>query len=142
MGTVHTAAAQFIRLNILVPAESSIMDLSDLPADLMPPESSVDEINTKTSYRWLELRSIENLEMVVSFQRDRTPFGSANERLLYLNDGSTMFSNAQTIFGSSQTFFLWSKKGSTKLKNTENNTFSAWVGIPAQARGKLTIIYP
>lgn len=142
LGMVHATSAQFIRLNIVVPPESSIIDLSDLPADLMPAESRVDVITSKSTYRWLELRSIENLEMIVTFQKDRTPMNTSNERLLYLNDGTTFFLEAQPFKGNSQTFFLWGKKGKTKAANVNTNSFSAWIGIPAQAKGKLTIIYP
>lgn len=139
---VHTTSAQFIRLNIVVPPESSIIDLSDMPADLMPAESRADVITSKTAYRWLELRSIENLEMIVSFQKDRTPMNTTNERLLYLNDGTTFFLDAQPFKGNTQTFFLWGKKPKSMITKSETNSFSAWIGIPAQAKGKLTIVYP
>lgn len=142
LGAVQTTMAQFIRLNIVIPPESSIMDLSDMPADLPPAESNADMISTKSTYRWLELRSVENLEMLVLFQKDRTTFGTNNDRLLYLNDGSTLFSSARPFKEYAQTFFLLGMRGKAYLNAESLNSFSAWVGIPAQASGKLTIIYP
>lgn len=142
LGLVTPVAAQFIRLNFIVPPESSIIDLTDLPADLFPPEARAEILNSSKSYRWLELRSLENHEMIINWQKERTAMGSINERLLYLNDGTTIFLNAKPFTGNTQTFFLWSKKTKGKSKTDEINSYSAWVGIPEQAKGKLTIIYP
>lgn len=142
LGVVQATNGQFIRLNIVVPAENSIMDLSDMPADILPAETSVDVIASKTAYRWLELRSVENLEMIVSFQKDKAIYASNTDRLLYLNDGSTFFSNAMAFKGNAQTFFLKELKSKSERNNTQINTFSAWIGIPSDAKGKLTIIYP
>jgi hypothetical protein len=132
----HFVSAQFIRMNISIPAGLELRLDANAPQVLEAPGGST---TSKGTVRWMELRSRENAELCIYMRHD-APLSFGADSLLWLNDGSNNFSAAVGIPA------RWEGRhfnGLTTMKQMPPTYthFSAWLGITWWARGVLTIEY-
>jgi hypothetical protein len=132
----HFVSAQFIRMNISIPAGLELRLDANAAKVLEAPGGST---TSKGTVRWMELRSRENAELCIYMRHD-APLTFGADSLLWLNDGSNNFSAAVGIPARWQGRHF---NGLTTMKQMPPTYthFSAWLGIARRATGVLTIEY-
>lgn len=136
----NCADAQFIRFTITVPPSFELKDLQDKPQILEPPISSSDfSSNLKKEYRWIELRTTENIEILM--QASNTNRRQGVVKTLYLNDGSTNFDNAFELMPGFNALRIFNRQRIIKEIAGSPSYLSAWIGLDRGFSGTLTIVY-
>lgn len=130
------AAAQFIRMNIRIPAGLELRLDANAAKVLEAPGGKK---SNKAAVRWLELRSRENSEVGIHMRHDAL-LGRGADSLLWLNDGTNNFGAAAGIPVRWESRYF---NGLTtmKLMPSTSTHFSAWLGITRQTSGVLIIEY-
>lgn len=154
-------SGQFIRTHIHLPAGCEIMR-GDLLSRIYPNGKAPDG-RSRERYVWLELRAVENLQLLAEFTdpedpdqpRDirfspftagistgvsRTDKKLPIENMLLLNDGSENFATAASMYLGD--FVLRQNPRGEFRAVPYARRFSAWIGIPLENRWHTVIHYP
>lgn len=136
------AQAQMIKFTINLPASFEMNELVEQPVVIEPlKDKSV--VKAQENIRWIEIRSRENVELIISMSYDRKRPARGMGKLYYLNDGTFNFINAGLLPFDAKTTVLMNNSGKTIDQMPNSPAFlSAWIGLPANQGGVLTIIYP
>jgi hypothetical protein len=132
--------AQFIRFTINLPPSFELADRGTPPQIIEPIESSNRTVGEMAGLRWMEIRTAENVDIIVEIKFANKGMGSLN--CYFLNDGTTNFGNAALLARGSNSLVM--HHGNQTIKNLPGNLkyLSAWLGMPAKQGGTLTITYP
>src|SRR5690606_25772856 len=87
--------AQVIRFTLDLPTSFEVND-NGAPPMILEPITDNTQIVNKTSLRWIEIRSSENIELIIELKTDQK-FGPLSGKSYFLNDGSTNFAAATEI---------------------------------------------
>lgn len=133
--------AQFIRLSINLPPGFEAKSDPVAPMVIEPPV----ELNgpgqmgaRKSGVRWIEFRNRENAALVISAKFEHLP-GAGLPQLYFLNDGSSEFAKAKLLSFRRNQVTMLDKSLTMKDLPSETLYLSAWLGIPADRGGLLTI---
>lgn len=133
-------AAQFVRFTINIPPSFEITDRGSAPAVLEPVQ--VDRrLIQKPGVRWIEIRTNENIDLIIEMKYSRSVRGTLN-RTYFLNNGTTNFGSANEILSNRMHFKMYHKDLLINEIPSSPKFISSWVGIMAGTSGTLTIIYP
>ncbi len=131
--------AQVIRININVPAGFELRDVANAATILEPIPSEANFLgNRSQGIRWIELRANESVTYVMSMRH--TGISTVSRKPIFLlNDGSSNFSRAKAVPPGEYSFV-------SKFADREDDSkfslyTSAWVGLPEDINGILTINY-
>ena len=131
---------QFIRFSITVPPSFELKELQEKPQVLEPPVSSSDFSSTlKKEYRWIELRTSENIDILL--QATHTSRRQGSVKTLYLNDGSTNFGSAMELAPGFNALKIYNRQRIIKELTGSPSYLSAWIGLDRGFSGTLTIVY-
>lgn len=134
--------AQMIKFTINLPASFEMSELVEQPV-IIEPLKDKSVVKAQENIRWIEIRSRENVELIVSMSYDRRRPARGMGRLYFLNDGTFNFINASLLPFDSKTTVLMNNSGKTIDQMPNSPAYlSAWLGLPANQGGVLTIIYP
>jgi len=138
--TVITANAQFIRFTLTLPPSFELKDQPD-PPQIIEPISENRLANEMAGLRWVEIRTTENVNLIVEMHFKSQNF-SSSMNVFFLNDGSSNFSNAQKLARGENTVLM--HNGNRTITETPGKLkyISAWLGLPSRNEGTLTIVYP
>lgn len=137
------AVAQFIRIYIEVPPGFELNDRTDFVKVLEPPKGGkLSYGNAYQNIRWLELRAFENIQISLRINWAQSYGGQASNKSFVLNDGSTDFNSATELQNGWNSFEL--HNGGRVISDMPNKPtqISAWIGIPANKKGSISILYP
>jgi hypothetical protein len=139
-GSGSRLSAQFLRTHISIPP--GIQLVSSGPPSLILPkgnEATMYSANSsKTQVAWVELRAMENLQVAVEYRALISLLPSAG-KLLIPNDNSGDYSKA---FVPENVGFVLDSSGAAPRRKSGLRPYTAWLGIPYQARSITTIHYP
>lgn len=134
--------AQFIRLTLNIPPgfEAKVDPLP--PAVLEPPTELASDFNPlgarKAGTKWIELRSRDNTPLIVSAKFDQIA-GAGLPQLFFLNDGSNEFGKAALLPFRRNVVAMYNKPLTMADFPEETLYLRAWLGVPADRGGLLTI---
>jgi hypothetical protein len=136
--------AQFIRFNLTIPPGFAINEQikrSEVVETRMTDNGMNELGNNQSNYRWLEIRTNENVPIIIEAALNGK-YGLPAAPLLYLNNGTSNFTEAFALPRRGATVDIY--KSNAKLAKTQitANYISAWLGVPTESSGSLTIIYP
>ena len=140
VGMSNPAEAQFIRFTISIPAgfeakpETSSPQVLEPPADLTKAGSVP---MRKQSTRWIEFRTRENVQLAITAQFDTRIGGMPT--LYFLNNNTTDFNLAKTIAPFRSIVPMYEGPRLMRDFPEETSYLSAWLGIPSDRSGLLTI---
>lgn len=129
-------SAQFIRLTINLPAGFEAKPDPSFPQVL---EAPVDESSNfaRQGIRWIEFRSRENVQLSIQARFETRPGAMAT--MYYLNNNTTDFNAAKILPSFKTTVTIYD--GPRLMRDFPEDVvyLSAWLGLPAERGGLLTI---
>lgn len=135
------SSAQFIRLTITIPPGIEMNAATNPPQIIEAPlgQGGMRGINQK-GYRWIELRSLENIEFLISWKPTISRYSVKNE-FYYLNDNTVNLANAQSLMLGTKSLTMYQDHKMIDQIPDNPKFLSSWLGVPVNANGVLTIIY-
>lgn len=137
---VVESSGQFVRFTITLPPSFELNERGDLPIIMEPISQETGGFSKyKNGIRWIEIRTTENVELIIDTKSNRSKSPLMNT--YFLNDGTLNFTNAQTIgLGQFSVKMLNQDVLISQLPDAPKY-ISAWLGIPTNKSGIVTIIY-
>lgn len=131
--------AQFIRLTISLPAGFEAKPDPYVPQVLEPPmESGSTSLGLRRQgIRWIEFRTRENIYLAISAKFD--PKTGSLPAMYFLNNNTTDFNNATSLSPFRSVVSMYEDQRLIRDFPDETNYLSAWLGIPSDRSGLLTI---
>ncbi len=133
--------AQFIRMTLSLPPGFETRADATTPMVLEPAAitGSITGIAAKRAgTRWIEFRSRENSTLVISARFDNLR-GGGLPQMYFLNDGTTEFSRAKLLVYRSNQVTMLDKPLMMSELPIDTYYLSAWLGVPSDRSGLLTI---
>lgn len=134
-------SAQFIRLTINLPP-SFEAKVDPVPPMVIEPPIEMAGSNQigmkKVGTRWIEFRTRENAFLVISAKFDNLP-GAGLPQLYFLNNGTSEFAKASLLTYRRNQVSMLDKPYTMKDLPEETLYLSAWLGVPSDRGGLLTI---
>lgn len=140
VGLSNPVQAQFIRMTISLPPGFEAKPEPTSPQVLEPPS----ELTTasglgirKQGTRWIEFRTRENVLLAISAKLDVR--AGAMPEMYFLNNNTTDFNKAKSIVPFNSVVSMYEKPRLMRDFPEETTYISAWLGIPSDLSGLLTI---
>lgn len=135
------SSAQFIRLTITIPPGIEMNSASNPPQIIEAPigQGGSRGINQK-GFRWIEMRSLENIDFLISWKPVISRYSTKNE-FYFLNDNTINLANAKSLMLGTQQLRMYQEPKMIDQIPDNPKFLSSWLGVPANANGVLTIIY-
>lgn len=133
--------AQFIRLTLNLPPgfEAKVDPVPPMILEAPTQEGGVNPLGTRNAgTKWIELRSRDNTQLIVSAKFDNLP-GAGLPQLFFLNDGSSDFAKASLLPYRRNMVAMYNKPLTMVDLSEETLYIRAWLGVPADRGGLLTI---
>jgi hypothetical protein len=134
-------SAQFIRFQLTLPPGVDVKVDPIPPQVIEPNRDGSSQIGTNSQNKghfWVEFRSQENIDLLIS-TRIEYRFGSSGATFYWLNDGSTRFAEAKELKVGTNHVKVYHESKLMKQMPDETLHFSAWLGVPANRSGVITI---
>lgn len=135
------AHSQFIRFQLNLPPGVDIKVDPVPPQIIEPNRDGSSQIGTNSQNKghfWVEFRSRENIDLLIS-TRIEYRFGGSGATFLWLNDGTTRFAEAKELKVGTNHVKVYHESKLMKQMPDETLHFSAWLGVPANRSGVITI---
>lgn len=133
--------AQFIRLTLNLPPgfEAKVDPVPPMILEAPEEKGGVNPLGTRSAgTKWIELRSRDNTQLIVSAKFDNAP-GAGLAQLFFLNDGSSDFAKAALLPFRRNMVAMYNKPLTMADLPEETIYMRAWLGVPADRGGLLTI---
>lgn len=133
--------AQFIRLTLNLPPgfEAKVDPVPPMILEAPTQEGEVNPLGTRNAgTKWIELRSRDNTQLIVSAKFDQVA-GAGLPQLFFLNDGSNEFAKATLLPFRRNVVAMYNKPLTMADLPEETIYIRAWLGVPADRGGLLTI---
>lgn len=133
--------AQFIRLTINIPPgfEAKVDPVPPMILEAPTEAGQVNPLGTRSAgTKWIELRSRDNTQLIVSAKFDNLP-GAGLPQLFFLNDGTSDFAKANLLPFRRNMVAMFNKPLTMVDLPEETMYMRAWLGVPADRSGLLTI---
>lgn len=137
MGLPAQALGQFIRMTINLPPGFEAKPEPTSPSVLEAPMEGSTNRLTKQGIRWIEFRSRENVQLSIQARFEALPGALAT--MYYLNNNTTDFNAARVLPPFKSTVSIYNGPRLMRDFPEEVTYLSAWLGLPAQRGGLLTI---
>lgn len=133
--------AQFIRLTLNLPPGFEAK-VDPIPPMILEAPNQIDGVNPlgtrNGGTKWIELRSRDNTQLIVSAKFDQVA-GAGLPQLFFLNDGSDEFAKAALLPYRRNMVAMYNKPVTMADLPVETTYIRAWLGVPADRGGLLTI---
>lgn len=133
---MKSISAQFIRMTINLPPGFEAKPDPTFPQVLEPPVNETANL-ARQGIRWIEFRSRENVQLSIQARFESKPGPMAT--LYYLNNNTADFNDAKILPPFKTTVPMYD--GPRLMRDFPNDVvyLSAWLGLPAEREGTLTI---
>lgn len=133
--------AQFIRLTLNLPPgfEAKVDPVPPMVLEAPTQEGQVNPLGTRNAgTKWIELRSRDNTQLIVSAKFENIP-GAGLPQMFFLNDGTSDFAKANLLPYRRNMVAMYNKPLTMSDLPEETLYMRAWLGVPADRGGLLTI---
>lgn len=138
------SAGQFIRFSINLPPSFELNNRAEPPVVIEPadfPDGATGITGVRQGIRWMEIRANENVDLIIDMRYSRGR-SSVRTQTLFLNDGTTNFSDAQQIPSIGAHVRMYNRDVVITQMKGSPKYISAWLGLTTGVGGVLTITYP
>lgn len=143
-GFSFNSNAQFIRINIDIPPSFALNERI-LNAEVYDASMKVNSESMReeklTDFRWLEIRTNDNVIILIENNLAIKAFISTKP-LLYLNNGTNNLLDSFALPKGSNAVAMYEKANSKRKIGSNDEVYSAWLGIPIDLSGVIKISYP
>lgn len=136
IGCTMITEAQFIRMTINLPPGFEARP-NPIDPQVLEPATNGNANLARQGIRWIELRSRENVELSIQARFEALPGALAT--MYYLNNNTTDFNAAKVLPPFKSTVTIYNGPRLMRDFPEEVTYLSAWLGVPAQRGGLLTI---